>query len=128
MYSFIISLGTIFTSGIILYGYFWTLFIAHLALKLFYPLKSDKLFKSDYSRIIFITEILIVFLIGTLPSVLTASVGQNYRIDTYPPIYCGIFGATILYVSVLPAVILGLFSNILVLMIIYKLHIVSLMM
>ena len=128
MYSFIISVGTIITSGVIFYGYFWTLFIVHLALKLFYPLKSDKLFKSDYSRIIFIAEILIVFLIGTLPSVLTASIGQNYRIDTHPPIYCGNYGATILYVLVLPGVILGLFSNMLILMIIYKLHIVSLMM
>ena len=113
-------------SGIALYSYFWNLYVIHLALKLFYPMKSDKLFKSDHSRKIFIAEVLIVFLIGTIPSILIATVGPNYKIATFPPIYCGNDGIYLLILSVVPNLIIGFVSHTLILLILYKLHIVSL--
>ena len=113
-------------SGIALYSYFWNLYVIHLALKLFYPIKSDKLFKSDHSRKIFIAEVLIVFLIGTIPSILIATVGPNYKIATFPPIFCGNDGIYLLVLSVIPNLIAAFISHILILLILYKLHTVSL--
>ena len=113
-------------SGVALHISFGTLYVVHLALKLFYPIKSDKLFKSDHSRKIFIAEVLIVFLIATVPSILIATVGPNYKIATFPPIYCGNDGIYLLILSVIPNLIIGFVGHIFVLLILYKLHRVSL--
>ena len=113
-------------SGSVIYSYLWNLYVVHLALKLFYPMKSDKLFKSDHRRKIFIAEVLIVFLIGTIPSILVATVGPNYKIATFPPIYCGSHGVSFLLLSVIPNLITSFVSHTLILLILYKLHMVSL--
>ena len=119
--------GTVVVSGAVLYSYLWSLYVVHLALKLFYPIKSDKLFKSDHRRKIFIAEVLIVFLIATIPSILVATVGPNYKIATFPPIYCANDGVYLLLLSVIPNLITSFVNHILILLILYKLHIVSLM-
>ena len=90
-------------------------------------MKSSKLFKSDHSRKIFIAEVVIVFFVGSVPSILVATVGPNYEIVTNPPIYCGSDGAVpLLLVSVFPNLIVSFISHSLILLILYKLHIVSL--
>ena len=94
---------------------------------MFYPLKSDKLFNSDYSRIIYITEVLIVFLIGIIPSIMLATVGSNYRIIGFPPIYCGLDLTYRIYVLVFPVLITNSAMIILMLLVVYRLHMVSLM-
>ena len=109
-----------------MYSYLWTVYVVHLAIKLFYPIKSSKLFNSDHSRKIFITEVVIVFIIGSIPSILVATVGPNYEVVTYPPIYCGSGGISLLLVSVFPNLVTSFVSHILILLILYKLHIVSL--
>ena len=109
-----------------MYSYLWILYVIHLAIKLFYPIKSSKLFNSDHSRKIFIAEVVIVFIIGSIPSILIATVGPNYEVVTYPPIYCGSDGISLLLVSAFPNLIASFVSHTLILLIFYKLHIVSL--
>ena len=114
------------SSGSVVYSYLWNLYVVHLAIKLFFPIKSSKLFKSDHSRKIFIAEVVIVFIVGSVPSILIATVGPNYEIVTYPPIYCGNDGVSLLLVLVFPNLIVSFISHTLILLILYKLHIVSL--
>ena len=94
---------------------------------MFYPLKSAKLFNSDHSRIIFIAEVLIIFLIGTVPSIILATVGSNYRVIGFPPIYCGIGLTYRIYVLVIPSMVTNSAIVILMLLIVYNLHTVSFM-
>ena len=89
-------------------------------------MKSSKLFKSDHSRKIFITEVVIIFIVGSVPSILIATVGPNYEIVTYPPILCLSTGLALLLASVFPNMIVSFISHTLILLIFYKLHIVSL--
>ena len=117
-------LGFVWTSGIFLYGLFWVLYILHLALKLLYPLKSMKLDRSDYSGRIHIMEILTVFVIGTTPYIVFASTSQ-YEIIIFPPFYCGPNTTYLFYGTVLPTLTIGCFGLILMLLVLYKLHIVS---
>ena len=94
---------------------------------MFYPLKSAKLFNSDYSRIIYITEVSIVFLIGIILSVILAAVGSGYGVNGFPPLYCVINSTYRFYVKIIPTVITNGSGIILMLLVIYRLHMVSLM-
>ena len=123
----LIYTGTLILSGIVLYSYYWCLYVIHLTIKLFYPMKSDILFKSDHRRKIFIAEVLIAFLVGISPAILIAIAGPNYRSTTYPPIFCGIYGIYLFYASMIPNLITGFISHGLVILIVHKLHIVSMM-
>ena len=115
------------TSGVVIYSYLWTLYVVHLAIKLFYPIKSSKLFDSEHSRKIFIAEVVIAIFIGSIPSILIAAIGPDYEIATYPPIYCGIEGVPLLFILVVPNLYTASISHTLILLVLYKLHIVSLM-
>ena len=126
LYHYIVFVGSLITSGVTTYTYFWLLYVSHLGLKVFYPLKSAKFFNSDYSRIIYITEVLIVFLIGTIPSIILAAVGSNYTVIGFPPTYCAINSTYRIYVTVFPLLITNCTSVILMLLVIYRLHMVSL--
>ena len=123
---FIVFVGVLIVSGVVLYCYFWLLFVCHLALKVFFPLKSDKLFNSDHSTIFYIAEVIIIFLIGTIPSIVFASVGSNYRVIGFPPIFCALDSTYRIYAMVGPILITNGASVILMLLVIYKLHMVSL--
>ena len=111
-------------SGVVIYGYFWLLYVCHLALKVFYPLKSTKLFASDYSRIIYIAEILIILIVGTLPAIVLAT-GSNYRIISFPPIFCGVDLTYRTYVLLIPVLVIDGTMMILMSLVVYRLHIVS---
>ena len=94
---------------------------------MFYPLKSAKFFNSDYSRIIYITEVLIVFLIGIIPSVILATVGSGYGVNGFPSLYCIVNSTYRFYVMIIPTLITNGSGIILMLLVIYRLHVVSLM-
>jgi len=117
-------IGSLIISGVVIYGYFWLLYVCHLALKVFYPLKSAKHFESDYRRIIYITEILIILLVGATPAIVLAT-GSNYRIISFPPIYCGVDLAYRIYVLLIPVLVTNGSMMILMSLIVYSLHIVS---
>ena len=119
-----IFVGTVLSSGIVIYSCLGTVFVVHLAIKLFYPIKSSKLFNSEHSRKIFIAKVVITFFIGSVPSILIAAIGPNYEIVTYPPIHCGGDAVSLL---LFPSLFAGFISHTLVLLVLNKLHIVSLM-
>ena len=120
----IISVGCLFFCGLVLYSYIWLIYIIHLALRLFYPLKSAKLSKSEYSRAIYIGEVLIALFIASIPPIVNAGLSK-YKIATYPPLYCANTDTNNFYLTTLPILISVFISLILMLMVLYKVHVVS---
>ena len=108
-----------------MYAYFWLLYISHLALKIIYPLKSAKLFNSEYSRIIYIVEFIFIFVIGITPSIVSA-VHSHYEILFLPPTRCGANDTTSFYEVILPSMICMSVAGILMLLTLYKIHVVGL--
>ena len=119
--------GSLELSGILLYSYFWLLYVFHLSLKVFYPLKSAKLFDSNYMKLIYISALLIAFLIGIVPSVALATTGPNYRVTGFPPTHCVIDSSYRIYALGLPVLLTTSTMMILMIFIVYILHTVSLM-
>ena len=117
-------IGFLISSGITLCSCFWFLYVCHLALRMLFPLKSAKLFNSDYSRAIYIAEILLVLLIATIPSIVSAGL-SNYKINTFPPTMCRSYGELHLYDTVIPVMSTSCFSMILMILALYKIHLVS---
>ena len=113
------------TSGLLVYTYFWLLYISHLALKIFYPLKSAKLFNSDYSTAIFIAELLVIVIVGTTPAIVNAGLSK-YDILVFPSSQCGNDDTIRFYVLILPIMICVLIAGIVMLLAVYKIHVVSL--
>ena len=120
------SIGCLIVFGVVLSGYFWILYIFHLVLKLVYPLKSAKLFDSDYKRAIFTVEVLSVLFIATVPSVVNAGLSKN-RISTFPPTYCESYGAYHFYSVIIPIMTAVCVNALLMLVALYKVHVVSMM-
>ena len=124
MHELCISVGLLFSSGIVLYGYFWFLYVCHLAIRMMLPIKSAKLFNSDYSRKIYIAEILVAFFIATIPSFVNAGL-SNYKISTFPPTLCRSYGNLHFYETVIPIMSTLCVTVILMLLVLYKIHLVS---
>ena len=121
------SAGFLMLSGTRLYTLFWLLYICHLALKVFYPLKSYKLVNSNYNRAVYIAEVLIAIFIATAPSVVSIGL-SNYGIVTFPPIQCGCTNRVYLfYTMVLPITLVVCIYGTLMLLTLYKIHVVSFM-
>ena len=108
-----------------MYAYFWLLYICHLALHIFYPLKSAKILNSDYKRVIYIVEFTIIFVIGTTPSIVGATLSY-YEILFFPPTQCGSNDAFRFYEIILPIMICVIACGILMLLTLYKIHVVGL--
>ena len=117
-------IGFLISTGTALYGYFWFLYVCHLALRMLFPLKSAKFFNSDYSRAIYIAEILLVLLIATIPSIVSAGLSK-YKISSFPPTMCRSYGELHLYDTVIPIMSTLCFTIILMLLVLYKIHLVS---
>ena len=100
------------------------MYVSHLALKVFYPMRSAKLSSSEYRRIIYITEVLIALLIGIIPAIVLAA-GSNYRIISFPPIFCAGDLRYRIYVVVIPVLLTNSIMIILMLLIVHRLHTVS---
>ena len=109
----------------LLYTYFWLLYVCHLTVKVFFPLKSAKLFNSDYSRIVYITEILIGTFIATIPPIVN-TVLWNYEIIVFPPMQCGNSNRTYFFYTLLvPVITMVSACGILMSLTLYKIHLVS---
>ena len=104
---------------------FWFLYIFHLALKLLYPLKSAKLDRSEHSKKIHIMEVVVVLTIGTTPYIVFAATSK-YEVVRLPPIFCGYNTTYLFFATVLPTIGVGSGGLLLMLLVLYKLHIVSL--
>ena len=124
MLVFLIDIGFVWTSGIVVYGFFWFLFIFHLALKILSPLKSSKLDNSDHSRRIHTIEIVTAMIIGIIPYIVFAGTSK-YQFARFPPFYCLYNSTYIFYGTILPTLIPGCVGLILMLFVLYKIHIVS---
>ena len=120
-----ISVGCLVTSGFVVYTYFWLWYICHLALNIVFPLKSAKFHNSDYRRIIIIVELLFILVIGTTPSIVSAGLSY-YEIISFPPIQCTSNGVILFYEVIIPIMICITICGILMLLTLYKLHVVSL--
>ena len=108
-----------------MYGFFWLLFVFHLALKILSPQKSSKLDNSDHSRRIHTVEIVTAIVIGTVPYIVFAGTSK-YQYARFPPFYCVYDTTYLFYGTVLPTLIPGCVGLILMLLVLYKIHIVSL--
>ena len=116
-----VCIGCLVTSAFVVYAYFWLLYISHLALTIFYPLKSIKLFNS---KAIYIIELSLVFVTGITPSIVSAAL-SHYEILFFPPTQCGNNDAIRFYEVILPTMICITICGILMLLILYKIHVVS---
>ena len=121
----VISASCLVTSGFVVYAYFWPWYICHLALNIFCPLKATKLHNSDYRRPIIIVELLFIVVIGTTPSIVSAGL-SNYEILSFPPTQCGSNGVVRFYEVILPIMICIAICGILMLLTLYKIHVVGL--
>ena len=119
-----ISVACLGTSGFVVYAYFWLLYISHLALNIVYPLKSAKYFNSEYIRIIYIVELIFIFVIGTTPSIVSTAF-SHYEILFFPPTQCGTTDAIRFYEVILPTMFCVTVCGILMLLTLYKIHVVS---
>ena len=117
-------IGFLISSGVTLCSCFWFLYACHLALRMLFPFKSAKLFNSDYSRAIYIAEILIVLIIATIPSIVSAGLSK-YKISTFPPTMCRSHGEFHLYDTIIPVMSTSCFTMILMILALYKIHLVS---
>ena len=120
-----ISVGCLVTSGFVVYAYFWLWYICHLALNIIFPLKAAKLHNSGYRRIIIIVELSFILVIGTTPSIVSAGLSY-YEILSFPPTQCGSNGAIRFYEVILPIMICITICGLLMLLTLYKLHVVGL--
>ena len=117
--------GALLSFGTVLFSLFWVLYTSHLVVKLSHPLRSIEIFNSDYSRAIYIVEVLIALFIATTPSVVGAGLSK-YRIVSFPPAHCENYGAYRFYSFIVPVMIAVCVSVILMLLALYKIHVVSL--
>ena len=120
-----ISVDALLSFGTVLFNLFWVLYTSHLVLKLSHPLKSIKIFNSDYSRAIYIVEVLIALFIATAPSVVGAGLSK-YRIVSFPPTHCENYGVYCFYSFIFLVISAVCVSVILMLLALYKIHLVSL--
>ena len=69
-------------------------------------------------------EVFVVFIIGTTPYIVFASTSK-YEVVRLPAIFCGYNTTYMFYATVLPTITVGSGGLILMLLVLYKLHIVS---
>ena len=71
-------------------------------------------------------ELLLIFIIGATPSIVDAA-PSNYEILYFPPTRCGHNDGVRFYRVILPIMICVTIGGILMLLILYKIHVVSLL-
>ena len=124
MFHLFLHIGFIWTSVTVIYGLFWLLYLFHLALKLLDPLKSAKLDNSVNSKRNHIIEVCVVLVIGITPFVIFAGTSK-YEVVRSPPVLCGYNATYMFYATILPSITIGSGGLVLMLLVLYKLHIVS---
>jgi len=127
LYMIILShlfVGFVLSSGILLYSMFLLVYVFHLSLRLLYPVKSRRLDQSEHNGKIHIVEISCVFIVGTVPYLALAA-ASKFKIAMFPPLRCVVTEAYTFYGSIVPTIVLACVSMILMLLVLYKIHIVS---
>ena len=71
-----------------------------------------------------IIEVMCAVLLGTIPYIAFA-LRQEFHIVTFPPFYCGAGPTQNFYGSILPTVVVACASLIMMVIVLYKIHIVS---
>jgi len=104
----------------------WFVYILHLYLTLIYPLKTSQINKVLSSRVTHITEVVAVFTIVTAPNIYFLATSQ-YQIVTFPPMLCAAGANVNFYGIIFPTVVINCASLITMLLVLYKIHSVSIL-
>ena len=120
----ICSVGFSYYSITSLYCYFWLLYTLHLFLRVSSPIRMVQLEQSKHAGKFHIFEVTCAVLLGTIPYIIFAS-RQEFHIATFPPFYCGANPTQNFYSSILPTVVVSCASLIMMVIMLYKIHVVS---
>jgi len=104
---------------------FWLVYILHLYLTLIYPLKTSRINKLLTSKVTHVTEVIAVITIVTLPNIYFLVTSQ-YQIVNFPPLFCAPGVNVNFYGFIFPTVVINCTSLILMLLVLHKIHSVSL--
>lgn len=97
--------GFTYQAGLLIFSGFWLLFLAHLFLKLVFPIQFHKFDTSRYRTKVHILEIVIVLLIGILiPAIVVGTV--EYSIVNFPPTVCAANVEVTFYTLILPTILI----------------------
>ena len=124
MCGYVCSVGFTYSSIISLYCYFWFLFILHLFLRISSPIRMGELEQSKHAKKAHIIEVICAVLLGTVPYFIFA-LQQEFRITTFPPLYCSGNAAHNFYGTILPTIVVSCASLIMMVITLYKIHVVS---
>jgi len=80
--------------------------------------------QSKHAKRIHTIEVICAVLLGTVPYLVFA-LQQEFHITTFPPVYCGGSAAHNFYGSILPTVVVSCASLIMMVITLYKIHVVS---
>ena len=116
--------GFTFQAGFLIFSGFWLLFVAHLFLKLVYPLQLHNFDKYKHRTKIHILEIVAVLLIGLLiPSIVVGT--SDYGIVNFPPTQCSADVEVTFYTLILPTIFIQGAGMMLILFSFVSIHRVS---
>ena len=107
-----------------LYTYFWLLYTLHLFLRIASPLRMTKLEQSKYAKTVHTIEITFVVLLATVPYIAIA-LQHRLHIATFPPLYCAAGPRENFYGSIVPTILASCASLVMMVIMLYKIHIVS---
>ena len=92
-------------AGFLIFSGFWLLFLAHLFLKLVFPIQFHNFDNYKHRTKVHIAEIVIVFLIGLLFASIVAGTSE-YRIINFPPTQCATDVEVSFYTVIFPTVLI----------------------
>ena len=121
---YICLVGFTYYSITSLYAYFWLLYTLHLFLRIASPLRMAQLEQSKHAQIIHSIEITFVVLLATVPYIVFAS-QEQFHIVSFPPLYCGAGPSQNFYSNIVPTILATCASLIMMVIMMYKIHIVS---
>jgi len=113
-------------TSIVMYSLFWFVYILHLYLTLLYPLKLYRINRILKSRVTHVVEVLFVIIVVTAPNIYLLASSQ-YRIINFPPLFCAAGVDVNFYGIIFPTVVINCASFIMLLLVLQKIHRVSLL-
>ena len=100
------------------------MFTLNLFLKVTNPLKMAQFEQSSRAKKIHVTEVIVVVLLATIPSIVFG-VNSDFRFAVFPPFYCTAEPERNFYGYVIPTVLVICVTLILMLFVLYTIHLVS---
>ena len=80
--------------------------------------------QSDHAGKIHVVEVMVAVLVATVPYIVFL-INSDFRISTFPPLYCGAGPTHNFYGLIVPTVVVYCITLIMMLFVLYKIHIVS---